>query len=122
MKELKKFKFIVNNLAIKTIIGCNSAERKRKKTIFLTYTYKLKKNPVVLNDDLTNTLNYQTLAHALKTNLEKESFYLIETIAEKALEIILGFPEIKKATVKIVKPKPFREVTSVDVKLSGKNK
>jgi len=122
MKELKKFKFIVNNLAIKTIVGCNAAERKRKKTIFLTYTYSLKKNPVIINDDLKNTLNYQTLAYALKTNLEKENFYLIETIAEKALAIILGFPEIKKATVKIIKPKPFKEVTSVDIKLSGKNK
>ncbi|MFA5879636.1 MAG: dihydroneopterin aldolase [Candidatus Margulisiibacteriota bacterium] len=121
MKKIKEFKFTVSQLKIKTIVGCNPNERKKKRIIYLDYSYVLKKNPVLINDNLENTINYHTLAKALKENLESKSFYLIETIAQKALEIILANHLVKKAKVTVIKSKPFAEVKAVVTELKGKN-
>lgn len=58
-------------------------------------------------DDLSQTVNYADVFSRVQTIVEKQSFQLIETVAEKiAADLLHAFPRIDACRVKVIKPDP----------------
>ena len=57
------------------------------------------------SDDLSKTLNYAELCHAIKAFVEDNTFQLIETVAERLAEkLLIENPELRKVWLEVKKP------------------
>ncbi len=67
-------------------------------------------------------LNYRDVCKSIIDVVESNNFNLIETVAQRALYVILENKRVKRAVVQVDKPHALRFSESVSVKLKGENK
>jgi dihydroneopterin aldolase len=59
------------------------------------------------SDDLSQSVNYGDLYTTCQQVVEKETYKLVETVAERIAEDVLrSFPLVERCTVKAIKPDP----------------
>lgn len=72
--------------------------------------------PASSSDDITDTVDYGSLAERIHGLVAGERWNLIETVAERVADLVLEDPRIDSVTVTIHKPQapipvPFRDVS-----------
>ncbi|HUG08130.1 MAG TPA: dihydroneopterin aldolase [Acidimicrobiia bacterium] len=70
------------------------------------------------SDDLADTLDYSTLAVEVREVVGSESHKLIETVASRVAEAVLGHPQVTKAVVTIHKPNAPLDLAFEDVSVT----
>lgn len=73
-------------------------------------------SPASTSDDITDTVDYGSLAERVHGLVAGERWNLIETVAERVADLVLEDPRIDSVTVTIHKPQapipvPFRDVS-----------
>lgn len=104
-------KIYLNDLKIDTIIGVFEWEREIKQTLQFDLEMDWDIRKAAETDDLDDTLDYGTIAKHLVALVEASRYALIETLAEKACEMLLTHFPMDKVTLSLSKP----------VKLHGDN-
>lgn len=66
-------------------------------------------------DDLTKTLNYETLCQDVKTLVESRSFQLIETVANEVAVFICETYKVAPVTVSVSKPDAIKQAKNVQI-------
>lgn len=98
-------KFIIKNLKTRCIIGDYTWERKRAQRLILDLEVEGDFSKSVALDKLSPKLfDYNKLTREVLKFVEKSSYQLIETLAEKIAELSLKNFPIKTITVRIAKP------------------
>ena len=107
MKEMKCDKMFTISLENYTIMARHGAyefEHESDQPFNITIKVKLKKGKI--SDDLDKTVNYADLQSAAdKVLLESKPIRLMETMAERIIDILIVNPLIEKINIRIEKPK-----------------
>lgn len=68
-----------------------------------------------LDDDLGTTADYRVVVYAVQELVEKKSFALIETIAQRIAETVIGVPGVRWCSATVHKPRAAGRLGIQDV-------
>lgn len=110
----------IKKLKLKTIIGIDKQERKRKQIVIINIEYEIKKTKAHKTDNIQDTLNYRTLTKKIIKSVQLSRFLLLEKLANSILKIVLEDKRISWAKVEVDKPGAIRFSDSVSIECFAK--
>ncbi|HUU26854.1 MAG TPA: dihydroneopterin aldolase [archaeon] len=110
----------IKNLALRTVIGLNQWEREKKQDVLINISLDFEAGPVVEADKVDSTVDYKKITKKVIDGVESSSFYLLETLADHVLKIVMKNPNVLEATVEVDKPHSLRFAESVSVVVSAR--
>lgn len=85
--------------------GCLNEEREQGQDFYVDVTLSLSLHSAGKSDELKNTVNYAAVFEIVKSVVEGQRFHLIEAIAERIADLILGrYQEVRAVEVTVHKP------------------
>ena len=85
--------------------GCLNEEREQGQDFYVDVTLSLSLHSAGKSDELKNTVNYASVFEIVKSVVEGQRFPLIEAIAERIADLILGrYSEVRAVEVTVHKP------------------
>jgi dihydroneopterin aldolase/2-amino-4-hydroxy-6-hydroxymethyldihydropteridine diphosphokinase len=95
--------------------GVFDHERREGQTFVVDVTLAVDTRAAAATDDLERTVNYAEVAAAVLAVIEGPAYDLVETVAQKVADAILGFDGVEAVEVVVHKPEapvgvPFRDV------------
>ena len=102
-------------LKVDCIIGLWDWERKVKQRIVIDLDMAADIRKSAQSDAIEDTLDYKAVSKAVITFVSESEFQLVETLAEKIADIILGEFKVPWVRVKINKKGAIRGATDVGV-------
>jgi dihydroneopterin aldolase len=105
----------IRDLQIETVIGIYDWERKVRQIISLDIDMASDIKKAASSDNIDDTLSYKTVAKRLIAFVEQSEFELVESLAEKICEIILGEFNVPWVRLTLNKPGAVRGSKSVGV-------
>lgn len=107
-------KICIDNLKVKTIIGVNDFERKKKQKIFVDIEIEFDL-PINFNDSIKETVDYDIIIKDLKNFIEKTNFYTLEKLSLEIIEYLFKKEIIKSVKCKIRKSLKFKNCKTIYV-------
>ena len=111
---------IIDELTIKTIIGCNPDERIIPQTITISLAIQYDIQKPSQTDNVDDALNYSDLCSKIKRFVENSEFNLIEALAEAIINIVLNHSQVIQVSLFIYKPDAIDYTKRVGLKLTRK--
>ncbi len=108
----------IENLRLRTIIGFNDWERKKKQDVTINIKVRFDVAKAGRSDCVEDTVNYKAIAKRIIQTVEQSQFYLVEKLARVILDIAMENPQVVEAWVKVEKPFALRFADSVSIELS----
>ena len=105
----------INDLRIETIIGIYDWERKIRQTISLDLEMGADIRRAAQTDAIEDTLNYKAVAKRLIAFVGASEYQLVETLAERAAEIVLTEFDVPWLRLTVHKPGAVRGSRDVGV-------
>lgn len=105
----------LHDLKVETVIGIWEWERKIRQTVAIDLDMSADIRKAAASDSVDDTLNYKLVAKRVQQFVAESSFQLVETLAEKIAEIVLGEFEVSWVRVKVNKPGAIRGARDVGV-------
>jgi len=105
----------LHDLKVETVIGIWEWERKIRQTVAIDLDMSADIRKAAASDSVEDTLNYKLVAKRVQQFVADSSFQLVETLAEKIAEIVLGEFEVSWVRVKVNKPGAIRGARDVGV-------
>jgi len=107
----------LNDLRVETIVGIWDWERKIRQTVSIDLEMGTDIRRAAATDSIEDTLNYKDVAKRVQQFVADSEFHLVETMAEKVAEIVLGEFELPWIDVRINKPGAIRGARDVGVRI-----
>lgn len=98
--------------------GVLEFERREGQTFVLDLVLGLDTVPAAAGDDLSRTVDYGTLVAEVRQAAERDPVDLIETLAQRIVEVCLSREQVEWAEVTVHKPHAPIEATFSDVALT----
>lgn len=111
----------LEDLIVSTIIGYYDWERTKRQTLVINVEFDIDGTKPAETDNLEDTVDYKTIKNGILDLAESSEFVLIEKLAKKILDYVLGDSKILRAKVRIDKPHALRFVKTVSVEVMGEN-
>jgi D-erythro-7,8-dihydroneopterin triphosphate epimerase len=108
----------IRNLRLRTIIGINEWERKKPQDIIINISVEFDGDKAAQSDAIEDTVNYKTMTKKIITLIESSQHFLLERLADRILDLIMGDVHIRNASVTIDKPNALRFADSVAIEAS----
>ncbi|MDR9435572.1 MAG: dihydroneopterin aldolase [Thiohalophilus sp.] len=105
----------LNDLRIDTVIGIYDWERRIKQTVVLDLEMGADIRQAAASDHIDDTLNYKAVAKRIIGFVEESEYQLVETLAEKVAEIILGEFSVPWVRIRLNKQGAVRGARDVGV-------
>ena len=112
----------INDLKLQAIVGTNDWERNIKQEVIVNISIKYDASDAIANDDLKKALDYEALSKGIKSAVEDSKFFLLETLTNMILQIVMDNPLTESATVRPNKPEALNFSESVSIELSDSHK
>ncbi len=109
----------IKNLKLRTIIGVNASERKRRQKVVLNIEMDVDGRKAVAGDDIAAAVDYRAATRSALRFAEASRFFLLESLATGVLDLLMRDRRIRSATVEADKPGALRHAESVSVTVSG---
>jgi dihydroneopterin aldolase len=106
----------ISELPIHCIIGVHPHERSSRQLLFVSVELTLDSNRAGATDELTETLDYTTIAREVEQCAVNGRFRLIETLAQRLADALLQAP-IERVQVEIRKPAALPGTRQVGVRI-----
>lgn len=97
-------KIYLQELRVACIIGTRPQERRRSQEIGIDVCLHLDLEEPGRSDRLEDTVDYSRLAGEITAMAESSSFRLLERLAEEVASLVLAYPKVEQAEVKVRKP------------------
>ena len=110
-------KIIIKNLIVMGIIGINDWEREKEQEIRINIVVYTDTKQAGLNDDLSLSVNYYTIAKKVQLHAEIVGRLTVEALAEDIAKLCLEEKGVLKVEVMVEKPDVIKFVESVGVKI-----
>lgn len=108
LSKPSNYKIQITGLRVFAHHGVFDFERQNGQDFFIDATAWLESSSALVSDDLHDTVHYGTLAQAIVENVRNEPVDLIETLAQRLLEMVLNFggptSPIRRAEITVHKP------------------
>jgi FolB domain-containing protein len=105
----------IKNLRLRTIIGINDWERKKKQDIILNIKFEFDGEKFNKLDDINQTVDYKSLTKEIIEKVEKSEFWLLERLSQFINDIVLNDQRVIRVTTRVDKPHALRFADSVSV-------
>jgi dihydroneopterin aldolase len=105
----------ITDLRIETLIGIYGWERRIRQTVSLDLEMGADIRAAAATDAIEDTLNYKAVAKRLIAFVEASEFQLIETLAERIADIVLGEFSVPWLRLTVHKPGAVRGSRDVGV-------
>ena len=109
----------IKDLSLRTVIGLNDWERKKKQDVVINIEFGFDAERAVAADDGEMTVDYKAVTKRVIEGVEKSRFHLLESLADMVLALVMDTPGVISATVEIDKPHSLRFAESVSVTFSA---
>ncbi len=109
----------IKNLKLRIIIGINPEERIHKQDVLINITAEFDDSKAIQTEDISDTLNYRNLTKSVIDVVERSEFYLLETLVDKVLNLVMSDDRVIRATVEIDKTSVLRYCDSVSLSKSS---
>lgn len=103
----------LEGIKVKTIIGVYAYEKKIRQDLLLDLIIPLPIGDFL--DKLENTIDYDKLCQTITHFIESEQFDLIETVAQKTIELIQKEFFVPHLLIRVTKPHVLKHVGKVSV-------
>jgi dihydroneopterin aldolase len=110
-------KVFIEALEIECQIGIYDWERTIRQPIVLDIEMAFDNRVPAASDDIRDTLDYKAVSRRLVQFVGESGFGLVETLAERCAEIILGEFKVAWVGIKLSKPGAVRGARAVGVKI-----
>jgi FolB domain-containing protein len=110
-------KVFIKDLNARGIIGINDWERKKKQDILLNITMFTSLNKAGITDDISDSVNYRTIAKKVLSHAESGARFTVEALAHDLANICLEDQKVNKVIVRVEKPGAVRFASSVGVEI-----
>jgi len=107
----------LRDLRIDTVVGIWDWERRIRQTVSIDLEMAADIARAAATDSIDDTLNYKRVAKRLIAYVEASEFQLVETMAERIAEIVLGEFEVAWVRVTVNKPGAIRGSRDVGVRI-----
>jgi len=107
----------IEGLVIETVIGIYDWERKIRQPLRFDIEMAFDNRVPAASDDIVDTLDYKAVSRRLVAFVKDSDFGLVETLAERCAEIILGEFPVSELRLKLSKPGAVRGADSVGVRI-----
>jgi len=108
---------LINDLFLRTIIGINDDERANRQDVLINLALDVDTQPAGRSDDITDAVNYRSIAKQVIELVEGSQFFLVERMAEEIATLCLRDPRVTRARVRVEKPDALRFARSVGVSI-----
>lgn len=105
----------LHDLRVETVIGIWGWERKIRQTVAIDLDMSADIRKAAASDSVEDTLNYKLVAKRVQQFVADSSFQLVETLAERIAEIVLGEFEVAWVRVRVNKPGAIRGARDVGI-------
>ena len=105
----------IKELCIETIIGIYDWERKIKQVVCIDLELGTDITKASGSEDIKDTIDYKAVAKSVRKLVEESSFQLVETMAEKISELVIGEHNVSWVKVKVNKPGAIRGSKGVGI-------
>ena len=105
----------IKNLRLRTIIGVNDWERRRKQDVVINVELDFDGRSAAKSDRIEDTVDYKALCKRIIDQVERSRFCLLEKLADCVLKTVLGDPKVRRVAVEVDKPDALRSADSVSV-------
>ncbi|MFT5396715.1 MAG: D-erythro-7,8-dihydroneopterin triphosphate epimerase [Gammaproteobacteria bacterium] len=107
----------ISNLRLRTYIGFNQEEKEKKQDIVVNIEINYSVTESVLNDHISDALNYKDISKKVIQHVEEGRFLLLEKLVADVLDICSQHNSVNNARVTIDKPNALRFADSVSITL-----
>ncbi len=105
----------LTDLKVETVIGIYDWEREIKQTVTVNLEMATDIRKAAATDHIDDTLNYKDVAKRLIEFIGSSEFQLVETLAERIADIVLGEFDVPWLRLKLSKPGAIRGASDVGV-------
>ncbi len=119
MIQRNPVKITIENLRLRAIIGINDWERETKQDVVVNVELELAAGTVFIRDAIDETVDYKRLNKRLIAEVERSSFFLLETLCDRLLALAMEDGRVRRARVRVAKPAALRFTDSVSVECSA---
>ena len=105
----------IRELRVETIIGIYDWERTQRQTVSIDLDMRTDIARAAATDDIANTPSYKDVAKRIHSLVENSEFFLIETMAERIAEVVLGEFPVPGVRVTVHKPGAVSVASDVGV-------
>lgn len=107
----------LNGMKVETLVGVYKWERQQTQTLLMDLQVGIASNHE-RQDDLNLTVSYADIAALVREELAKQSFQLLESIAEHIASVLLALNSVEEVTIKIVKPGILSGIKEVGIQIT----
>lgn len=107
----------IRDLLVRGIIGVNEWERTNRQDILINITLFADLRPPGRTDDLTQSVDYKTVAKQVIAHAESSARLTVEALAADIARICLERPRVRRVRVRVEKPAALRFARSVGVEI-----
>lgn len=115
-------RIVIKDLLVRGIVGINENERRKRQDILINLAMQADIRPSGESDDITETVNYRTVAKSIISLVEGSSYFTVEKLATEVARLILMEHEVFEVTVTVEKPGALRFARSVGVTITRSRK
>jgi len=108
----------IKDLLVRSIVGINENERRKRQDILLNLVMFTDIRTSGESDDITQTVNYRTVAKSIIKTVEDSSFFTVEKLATEVARLVLDEHDVLQVTVSVEKPGALRFARSVGVTIT----
>ena len=105
----------LHKLKVDTVIGIWDWERKIRQTVVIDLDMAADIRKAAKTDSVDDTLNYKRISKRVQQFVADSSFQLVETLAERIVELLIGELGVSWVRVKVNKPGAIRDARDVGV-------
>ena len=105
----------LNDLRVETVIGIYDWERRIKQMVIFDFEMGTDIRKAAASDTIEDTLNYKAVAKRVIEFVETSEFQLVETLAERVAQLILGEFDVPWLRLKLNKVGAVRSARDVGV-------
>jgi 7,8-dihydroneopterin aldolase/epimerase/oxygenase len=110
-------RIFLRGLKVECIIGFIEWERRVKQTVVIDLELPVDCRHAALTDEVADTLDYKRVAKRVIAFVEASTFKLVETLAERIAQLILGEFALGWVRVSVNKPGAIRGSRDVGVQI-----
>mgnify|MGYP001399970875 FL=1 len=108
-------RIFLSEMQIETTVGIWEGEKRIKQQVIIDIEMSADIKKAAATDQIEDTLNYKAVAKSVRKLVEESSFQLVETMAEKISELVIGEHNVSWVRVKVNKPGAIRGSKGVGI-------
>jgi D-erythro-7,8-dihydroneopterin triphosphate epimerase len=105
----------VTNLRTQAILGIKQAERIHQQDLIVNFSLEIDASQCSQQDDIKHTVDYEELTQSVMRLIQESHCMLVERLVNDILDLLMAYPRVCRAWVKVDKPNALPHVDSVSV-------